>query len=58
MFDEIDCPAEWNITSDNAVEFLEALYIHEWLSSDELIQIIKEHGFNEGGKKQINEDNE
>lgn len=41
MFDEIDNPGEWNITSDNAVEFLEALYVHEWLSSEELIEIIK-----------------
>lgn len=57
MFDDNDCPAEWHITSINADEFLEALYIHEWIGSEELVKVIKEFGFDEEGNKQI-EDNE
>ena len=51
MFDDNDCPAEWHITSENADEFLEALYIHEWISSEEIIKLVEEYGINEDGEK-------
>lgn len=51
MFDEIDNPADWLITCNNSVEFLEALYIHEWLSEDELNEIIKEHGVDDNSRE-------
>lgn len=54
MFNDTDCPSNWHITASNALEFLEALYITDYLTEEELIKVIEEWGVNNYGNKQTN----
>ncbi len=53
MFTDIDCPSNWFISTSNAIEFLEGLYITEFMTEEELIGVIEEWGVDSNGDNQV-----